>query len=173
MIELNKYQELKPHRLKRIFWCACNAFLFPVLSRRMRRALVRLFGGRIGNSLIYRSVRIYAPWNLEMGDWCCIGPRVEIYNKGPVRIGHHVAISQDAYVCTASHDVDSPTMALVTKPVVIGDGSWIAARAVILPGVTLGRGAVVGCAAVVPRDVPDRCVVGGNPARVLKERAVG
>jgi putative colanic acid biosynthesis acetyltransferase WcaF len=105
-----------------------------------------------------------------LGDFVCIGPNVEIYNKASVTIGNNVVISQDSYLCTASHDISSPTMMLITKPIVIGDNVWIGAKANILPGVTIGEGAVVGACAVVAKDVPAWSVVIGNPAKVIKKR---
>ena len=149
-----------------------NTLLFPVVSNRMRMCLLRWFGAKIESWLVvYPSVKIYAPWNLEVKrPWAVLGPRVEVYNKAKVSIGAHVVVSQDAYLCTASHDVASPVMALVAKQINIEADSWIAAKAVILPGVTLGNGSVVGCAAVVAKNVEPWTVVGGNPAKFIKKR---
>jgi len=169
-VSLKGYSEPHPHRLKRFFWAAINQFVFPLMPAACRLVLLRVFGARIGKSLVYRSVRVYAPWKLEIGDWSCIGPRVEIYNKATVRVGNHSVISQDAYVCTASHDTSSPVMALKTGDVSVGDACWVASRAVLLPNVNVGDGAVVGCASVVPKDVPEWTVVCGNPARAVKRR---
>jgi len=169
-VELKGYSEAKPHRLKRIVWAGCNTFVFPLLFTSGRNVLLRLFGASIGKSLIYRSVKIYAPWNLSVGDWCCIGPGVEIYCKDHVSMGDNVVISQQSYLCTASHDVSSSRMALKTKPISIGDNCWVAAKAVVLPGVSLGEGVVVGCASVVTRDVAPWSVVAGNPAKFIKNR---
>ena len=100
----------------------------------------------------------------------CIGPRVEIYNKAPIVVGNNVVISQDAWLCTASHDIRSPKMDLVLKNVQISDNVWIAARASILPGVKIGAGAVVGACAVVTRDIEPWKVAGGNPALKVGRR---
>lgn len=171
-IEYEKYREEHPHRKRRIVWSVINRFVFPLLSRRCRLGVLRWFGAKIGSGDVRRSVKIFAPWNLEMGVWACLGPRVKVYNKDKVKIGSHIVISQDVYLCTAGHDVSSPWMAPITKPIEICDNSWIAARAVILPGVTVGEGAVVGCAAVVAKDVKPWTVVGGNPAQFLKNRVI-
>ena len=119
-----------------------------------RRLLLRAFGAHIGQSLIYRSVRVYAPWNLRVGNLSCIGPGVDLYCKAPIALGDNTVVSQGAYLCTATHDLASPVMALKTAPIVIG--CWVAARAAILPGVTLGDGAVAGLGAVVTRPAPRR-----------------
>lgn len=168
-----EYCEKKEHRLLRCAWRVVNATIFRVLVfNKLRIAVLRLFGAKIHwNHIVYPSVTIFAPWNLVFTNGASvIGPRVEIYNKAKVYIGGQVVISQDAYLCTASHDVSSTTMALVVKPITICDNAWIAAKSVILPGVTVGEASVVGCASVVPKDVAPWTVVGGNPAKFIKKR---
>lgn len=172
MIDLSRYAEPKPHRLRLICWRVLNATLFPLLPNAGRCLLLRLFGAAIGKSLICRSVRIHAPWLLRVGNLSCVGPRVELYNKAPITLGDDTVISQGAYLCTASHDVSSPVMALATAPITLGNGCWVAARAALLPGVTLGDGAVVGLGAVVTRPVPALTLVAGNPARPLRKRVI-
>lgn len=169
---LKGYTEIDRKRTRRIVWVGFNALLFPLLPSRLRNFVLRAFGASIGCSLIYRSVRIHAPWNLKIGDWSCIGPHVDIYNKDFVTIGSHTVVSQGAYLCTASHDVSSPRMALKTAPIVLGDSVWVAARAIVLPGVTIGEGGVAGCAAVVTKDIAPWTVVGGNPACEIKKRSI-
>ena len=173
-MKLWSYKERNPNRLKRVVWAVVNAFVFPLVSNRYRKFLLKAFGAKIRLHVrIYRSVKIYAPWNLEIiGEYgpVCIGPRVEIYNKDKVVFGNDIVVSQDSYICTATHDVTSPSMNLVTKPIVINDQVWIAAKATILPGVTVGEGAVVGACSVVSKDVPPWSVVVGNPAEVVKKR---
>ena len=173
-MKLWSYKEENPHRLKRVAWAIVNAFVFPLVSNRYRKFLLKLFGAKIRLHVrIYRSVKIYAPWNLEIiGEHgpVCIGPRVEIYNKDKVVFGNDIVVSQDSYICAATHDVTSPSMNLVTKPIVINDQVWIAAKATILPGVTVGEGVIVGACSVVSKDVPPWSIVVGNPAEVVKKR---
>lgn len=169
-IKLSSYHEDKPCRKTRILWALLNATIFKCVASGGRNAMLRLFGAKIGKSLVYRSVKIFAPWELEIGDWSCVGPRVEIYNKARVTIGNNSVISQDSYLCTASHDISSPRMKLLTKPISICNDVWIAAKATILPGVSIGDGAVVGAGAVVTKNVEPWTVVGGNPAKVIKKR---
>ena len=172
-LKLNAYVEKKPQRRKRLLWLALNVTLFRILPRYKRIALLRLFGASIGKGCWFRpSLNVFAPWNLIVGDYVGIGPNVNIYNKDLITIGSQVAISQDAYICTATHDITSPRMELATKPISIESQAWVAAKATILPGVTIGEGAVVGACAVVAKDVPPWSVVVGNPARVVGKREI-
>ena len=116
------------------------------------------------------SVRIWAPWNVEMGHAVAIDDCVNLYSVDKITIGTKVAISREAFICTASHDITKANRPLVTAPITIGDGVWIGARAIILPGVTIGEGAVVAAGAVVTKDVEPWAVVAGNPAKVVKQR---
>ncbi|MFC7338114.1 putative colanic acid biosynthesis acetyltransferase [Haloferula chungangensis] len=144
----------------------------PKPLHRWRCAVIRLFGGRIGkNNFIYPSARIWAPWLLETGDVATIASGVYVYNVGGVKIGHHAIISEDAFLCGASHDFNSVDFPLVSKPIEIGPYAWICARAVVLPGVHCGDGAVLGAAAVSSKDLQSWKVHAGNPARILGDRA--
>lgn len=170
-LELTNYHETKQHYLKMVVWRVLNFWLFPILPRGMRNGLLRLFGAKIGKDCLFkRQAKFYAPWNFECGDAVCIGPRAEIYNKDKVTIGSQVVISQDTYICTASHDISSPVMTLVTKPITIGSNVWIAAKASVMPGVDIANGTVVAACAVVAKSTEPWTVVGGNPAKFIKKR---
>ena len=119
------------------------------------------------------SMDVWIPSRLRMGSQVWIDKNVNLYNVERITIGDNVIISDGAYICTATHDIASPRFDLVTRPVRICDNAWIAAKAIVLPGVTIGEGAVVAAGAVVTRDVEPWMVVGGNPARVIKKRVVG
>lgn len=164
--------ERKDHYFKMASWRVFNATIFPLLPSCLRRFALRLFGAKIGKSLIYRSVKVYAPWKLEIGEWSCVGPHVEIYCKDRVKIGDNSVVSQGSYLCTASHDVNSHNMELVTKPIVIGDGVWVAAKVIVLPGVEMADGAVAGAGSVVAKSVRTNEVVAGNPARIVSIRKI-
>lgn len=171
-LDLRNYQEVKTSWFKRMVWRLVNNTVYRVCTSRFRIRLLKWFGATVRWGAYHGSANIFAPWNLECPAGVCIGPGVEIYNKARVYIGDAVTISQGAYICTASHDVRSPRMALVTKPIVINSQAWIAARAIVLPGVTIGEGAVVGAGAVVSRDVPPWSIAVGNPARVVSKREI-
>lgn len=142
--------------------------------RPWRILLLRAFGADLmWDSEVYASARVWAPWNLRMGHRSCLGPGVICYNQAPVVVGDDAVVSQYAYLCTASHDVDKQNTAsdsLVIAPIIIGDGAWIGVRAYVGMGVSIGRAAVVGATASVYKDVADRAIVGGNPAVLLKMR---
>jgi putative colanic acid biosynthesis acetyltransferase WcaF len=123
-------------------------------------------------TVVHASVRIWAPWNLEMGDHSCLAPWVDCYCVDRIRIGANATVSQYSYLCTASHDISDPLMRLVTAPITIGASAWVCAGAFIGPGVNLGEGAVAAARAVVVKDVETWTVVAGNPARYIKARQV-
>jgi putative colanic acid biosynthesis acetyltransferase WcaF len=136
-----------------------------------RRFLLRLFGAKIGEGVnILPSCRIWQPWKLEMGDYSCLSEHVECYSVDNIVIGNQTVVSQGAFLCCASHDIASPIMELVYKPIFIGDNVWIASHAFIAPGAVIGEGAVVGACAVVTKNVEPWTVVAGNPAKFIKRR---
>ena len=163
------------NRLARAAWGMTWTLLFRPSPRPLkgwRRLLLRAFGARIGRgAVVHASARIWAPWNLEMGTYSCLSDHVDCYSVAPVRIGAYATVSQYSFLCTASHDLDSPDMALTTAPIRIGDHAWVAADAFIGPDVVLGEGAVVGARSSVFRDVPAWAVVVGNPARAIRTRS--
>lgn len=136
-----------------------------------RRAILRLFGARVGAHVnVYPSAHVYMPWNVEIGDWSAIGDDALIYSLGKVRIGKSVTLSYRSHVCAGTHDLNDPRLPLVKPPVTIEDGVWVGTEAFIGPGVTVGRGAVLGARAVVVTSVPEFDIVGGNPARSIGRR---
>ncbi|MDP9436170.1 MAG: putative colanic acid biosynthesis acetyltransferase [Actinomycetota bacterium] len=126
----------------------------------LRVAVLRAFGAQIGeNVLIRHRVRVHWPWKLTIGDDSWIGEESWLLNLEPVTIGRDVCISQGVLLCTGSHDRRSPTFEFDNGPITVEDGAWVAARSTVLRGVTVGRDAVVGAAALVTRDVPPGGVV--------------
>lgn len=120
----------------------------------LRVAVLRGFGAKIGVGVNLRSgVRVHWPWKLEIGDNSWIGERVWMLNLEPIRIGSDVCVSQAVFLCTGSHDHRSPSFEFDNAPIRVEDGAWIAARATVLRGVTVGADAVVGATALVTKDV--------------------
>jgi len=138
-----------------------------------RCLLLRLFGARLGKAVHpYPSARIWAPWNLEMDDHSCLSEWVDCYCVDKIRIGAHTTVSQYSFLCTASHDYESPGMPLVSAPITLGDRVWITADVFVGPGVTIGDGAVVTARSSVFSDIPPWMVARGNPARPVRARSL-
>ncbi|MFN9645257.1 MAG: DapH/DapD/GlmU-related protein [Cyanobacteriota bacterium] len=131
-----------------------------------RLFLLRLFGATIhGQPFVHQRARIDHPWNLTLHHQACLGDRSHAYCLGPVEVHSGACVAQEAYLCTGTHDFNHPNWPLQTAPISIGRHSFIGARAFLLPGVSVGEGAVVGACSVVTRSVPPGVVVVGNPAR--------
>ena len=162
------------NKASRLLWQAAWLLLFrpsPWFWHAPRRALLRLFGARVGRGAqIMPSVQIWAPWNLALGDFSTVGAGADLYDVDRIEIGAHATVSQRAFLCTATHDVDHPNMPLKTLPIRIGAGAWVCAEAYVHPGVEIGVDAVAGVRAVVLHDVLPGQIVGGNPAKFLRMR---
>jgi putative colanic acid biosynthesis acetyltransferase WcaF len=136
-----------------------------------RICVLRIFGAKIGShNFIYPSSKIWAPWLLETEDVVTIGPGVEIYNPGGIKLYHHSIISQDAYLCGATHDYNSIDFTYLKRPIVIEAYVWICAKAIVLPGVLCKEGSVLGAGSITSKDLEPWTVYTGNPARPVKPR---
>jgi len=135
-----------------------------------RSALLRSFGAKIGKGVgIGSNVNISFPWRLVVGDHVWMGDDVGILSLAQVTIESNVCVARRSFLCTGSHDVRREDFKLEVAPILIRTGSWIAIGSLILPGVTIGEGAVVSAGSVVLKDVPANCLVRGNPATVVYE----
>jgi putative colanic acid biosynthesis acetyltransferase WcaF len=114
---------------------------------------------------------VWAPDELEIGANTVIGRYCLLDGRGGLRIGRNVNVSSYVLFIPGKHEVDSPTFAGASAPIVIEDHAWIATRATILDGVTVGEGAVVAAGAVVTKDVAPYTIVGGVPAVKIGDRA--
>ena len=128
------------------WWLVRSLFFAPwfPLPSAVKVWWLRLFGAKVGTGVVVRGrVNITFPWKLTCGDHVWIGDEVMILSLAPVEIGSNVCISQRAFLCTGSHQFSRETFDLVTRPISIGDGCWIAAQAFIAPGVRLAPGTFV------------------------------
>jgi putative colanic acid biosynthesis acetyltransferase WcaF len=159
----------------RLLWSVAWLFLFRPSPRPFhgwRRLILRLFGAKVGEKAMpYPGARIWAPWNLVMGDNSVLGDGVDCYSVDRITLEPGAVVSQRAFLCSASRDYDDERFPLLTAPIDIGCNAWVAAEAFIGPGVTLGSGAVVYARAVVTRDVDPKAIVAGNPAVNVGTRA--
>jgi putative colanic acid biosynthesis acetyltransferase WcaF len=178
-VDLSRYQNVfsRKNQIARLIWSVVWALLARPFPRNIfsswKRFLLRLFGAEIhATANIYSSVRVYMPWNLEMHEYSCLAPDVDCYNVARIVIGANSTVSQKTYLCTASHDITKSDNPLITAPIIVEDQAWIGAASYIGLGVTIGQGAVVGATSSVYKNVAPWTVVGGNPAKLLKNRVI-
>jgi putative colanic acid biosynthesis acetyltransferase WcaF len=164
------------NRLARALWGAIHLLLVRPSPRPLhawRAAVYRAFGATLGaHCHIYPAARVWAPWNLVCEDHVGIGDEAVIYNTLPLRLGSHCVISQQAYLCGATHDFEAEGFPMVSAPIAVGRHAWICARAVVGPGVSVGDGAVLGLASVTTRNLDAWTVYAGAPARPLRKRSM-
>lgn len=157
-------------------WWLVQATLFrwsPQALYGWRRFLLRLFGAKLGEGVIIRpTVEITYPWKLIIGDYSWIGDHATLYTLGEIEIGDNVCVSQHCYLAGAGHDYTRPTFDMVDKKITIEPEAWLATRVFVAPGITVGRGAVVGACSVVLKDLPAMMICAGNPAKPLRPRPV-
>lgn len=147
-------------------------FLRRVPVRKVRHAGYRAMGMRLAQTAtVHRGVEFRSPRQIEIGEDSVIGFDVILDGRCGITIGRHVNISSHAAIWTMQHDLRDPNFGAHGRPVVIGDWVWLSFRSTVLPGVTVGEGAVVAAGAVVTRDVPSFAIVAGSPARVVGERS--
>jgi putative colanic acid biosynthesis acetyltransferase WcaF len=160
---------------RRVLWMAARPLLrlIPRFCYASRNRILRAFGARIGEAVrIYPDVDIFFPWNLEIGDEVTIGPRVQLYSLGRIVIGAGSMISYGAHFCAGTHDYTRRNLPLLKPEIRLGQGTWVCTEAFVGPGVTVGDFSIVGARAVVLKDFPDFSIIGGNPARRVKDRPV-
>ena len=166
------------NRLARAAWGVVWVLLFRPSPRPLhawRRWLLRAFGAQLGQDVhVHADVRIWAPWQLKIGNRVGIGNGVNLYNMVPMEIGDECVISQGAHLCGGSHDIDSPNFQLVARPITLAPNVWICADAFVGLGVRIARGCVVGARAVVVKNIDEPWTVwAGNPAQLKKYRRTG
>lgn len=136
-----------------------------------RRFFYRLAGIKIGSgSTLHTGARFYNPGNIKIGQDSIIGENVVLDGRDQLTIGNHVDIATDVMIYNSEHDVQSKDFQAISQPVVIEDYVFIGPRAIILPGIKIGKGAAVGAGAVVTKNVESLSIVGGVPAKVIGER---
>jgi len=121
-------------------------------------------------SSIFQDFKVAGRRNIDIGDHCVVNNSCRFDNRFPIKIGNNVSITYGTSIFTKGHDVDDPLFRTKGAPVIIEDYVWIAAYAIILPGVTIKQGAVVLPGSVVAYDIAEYHIVGGNPAKFVRER---
>lgn len=132
--------------------------------------LHHILGFNIDSTASIHMDNFFTGMNISIGKNSVINRNCYLDGRKEIRIGDNVSISLGTYIITASHDPQSPEFEGKNAPVIIEDYVWVGARSTILPGVRIGRGAVIGAGSVVTKDVSEFTIVGGNPARKIGER---
>lgn len=155
-------------------WWVVQAVFFrpsPQFLYGWRRFLLRLFGAKIGKKVIIRpSVRTVYPWKVSVGDYSWIGDDVVLYSLGEIEIGAHSVVSQQSYLCAATHDYRDTSFPLVEKKIKIHGEVWLAAGVFVHPGVEIAKGVIVGARSVVTENLDEAIIYIGHPAKAVKER---
>jgi putative colanic acid biosynthesis acetyltransferase WcaF len=163
-------------RLARGVWNFVQATAFRWSPRPLhgwRSFLLRLFGAKVGRGAhVYPGAKIWAPWNVEIGEETGVADGATLYSQGKITLGRRVVVSQGAHLCAGTHDYEKRGFPLVTAPITVGDEAWIAAEAFLHPGVTVGEGAVIGARSVVTKDVPAWTICAGFPCVPIKARTL-
>jgi putative colanic acid biosynthesis acetyltransferase WcaF len=162
--------------LKRVLWYYVNAMffkssLFPFYG--LKNALLRLFGATIGNGVeIKPCVNIKYPWLLTVGNNVWIGEEVWIDNLVMITIGSNVCLSQGALLLTGSHDYKKQAFDLITGNIILEDGVWIGAKAIVNQGITVGSHTVLASGSVATKTLEPYGVYQGNPAIKVRDRVL-
>lgn len=142
-----------------------------VPSHIFRKLIFRLAGMKIGrSSFIHSGTVLYQPGNIILGDGTIIGEKAVLDGRKELVIGNHVDIASEVMIYNSEHDINNSHFSAIEAAVHIEDYVFIGPRSIILPGITIGRGAIVGAGAVVTKDIPPFAIVGGVPAKIIGER---
>lgn len=142
-----------------------------VPSHTFRKLFYVLAGVKIGKgSVIHMWANFFNPAGIEIGEDTIIGDHIFLDGRARLKIGSHTDIASQVLIYNSEHDLEKSDFAAREEPVEIGDYCFIGPRSIILPGVKIGKGAVIAAGAVVTRDVPDFAIAGGVPAKVIGER---
>lgn len=156
-------------RIAMLAWEYCWLILCawtPKPANAWRLMILRAFGARIeGRPFVHQRARIQIPWHVTLHHRSCLGDRANLYSLGEIEVGARATVGQEAYLCTGTHNFDDPSLHLVTAKITIEADAFVGARSFVMPGITIGRAAVVGACSVVTRDVAALAFVAGNPAR--------
>ena len=179
-VELSKFNNswFDPGRsiLIRTVWHFVNAVCFQnglLPFSRFKVMVLRLFGAKIGKGVVIKpGINVKYPWNLEIGDHSWIGEGAWLDSLVPIIIGNDVCISQGAYFCTGNHDWNDTAFGLKVKPILVEEGAWVGAKAIVLSGVTIASHSVVTAGSVIAKNTEPYMIYSGSPAVKVKERKI-
>jgi putative colanic acid biosynthesis acetyltransferase WcaF len=162
------------NRFLRFLWGIIYVFFFNLSPRpfhKWRIFLLRLFGAKIGrNCRIHRNVKIWAPWNISIGNFVTIADNVNLLSMDLIKIDNYSNISDGTFICCGTHNYKSKKFELITKPVLIDKNVWICAQSFIHPGVKISEKIVVGARSVVTKSLKmNNSMYSGNPCKIIKK----
>lgn len=157
--------------LDSVIWWLTNCFVCNIPGMTVRKAYLKLLGMKVGRNVkIYEGFHIRNAKGISLEDGVSIGPKVLLDGREGLKLGKSVTIGYEAIIWTLNHDYNDIHFCVKGGPVEIGSYTWVCSRAIILPGIKIGKGAVIASGAVVTRDVGDFEVVAGIPAKVIGHR---
>jgi len=163
-------------KLKQVTWYFINILFFKNtfnVSSSLKVFLLKAFGAKVGNGVVIKPpVNIKYPWKLKLGNNCWIGEGVWIDNLSDVIISDDVTLSQGVLLITGSHDHTKQTFDFISMPIIIEDGTWIGAKAVVLGGVTCKSHCILGLNSVAETDLKPYTIYKGNPAVPVMIRTI-
>lgn len=163
-------------RVKQVAWYITNILFFKnpfVTFSRLKVAILKLFGARLGTGVVVKpSVNIKFPWKLQVGNHSWIGEEVWIDNLSDVIIGNNVTLSQGSLLLTGSHNPMRSTFDFASSPIILEDGVWIGAKAVVFGGVTCRSHSILGLNSVAEKDLDAYIIYKGNPAIPVLTRVI-
>lgn len=169
---INKYRSIKSKLKPGWEWWFTNSFLYNFPSKRFRNYMLRKMGMTFqGDARIYAGFHIRNPRGIVLGNGVSIGPKVLLDGRKGLTIEEGAVIGYGAIIWTLNHDYNDIHFCGKGAPVTIGRRAWICSNSIIMPGITIGEGAVVASGAVVTHNVEPYTIVGGVPAKVIGKRA--
>lgn len=148
-----------------------NSYILPISG--LKIFLLRLFGAAIGKGCVIKpKVNIKHPWKLKLGANVWLGEEVWIDNLDKVSIGNNVCISQGAFLLCGNHNYKKSGFDLMTSPIIINDGVWIGAKAVVCPGAVVEENVVLSVGSVLKEQTERGMIYSGNPAKIIRERFI-
>ncbi|HEV7379092.1 MAG TPA: WcaF family extracellular polysaccharide biosynthesis acetyltransferase [Dyadobacter sp.] len=162
--------------VKRLIWYLVSIIFIDTylpVPMFLKRLLLKTFGAKIGQNVVLKpKVNIKYPWFLSVGDDTWIGEKVWIDNLTMVNIGSNVCLSQGCMLLTGNHDFTSARFDLIVKPITLGNGVWIGAKATVCPGVTAESHSVLTVNSVATKNMEAYGIYQGNPAELIKKRQI-
>ena len=163
-------------KIKIIFWYFVNMFFlktsFP-WPQVIKRNIIKIFGGKLGTNVLFKSnINVKYPWFLEVGNNVWIGENVWIDNLGKVEIQDNVCLSQGAMLLCGNHDYKKSSFDLIIGDITLEKGSWVGAKSVVCPGVTLKTHSILSVGSIATKDLEPFTIYQGNPAQKVRTRKI-